>query len=82
MQSAKGRCGCAIALLIAQNDRAHHAAGRQGEEPGDHQRVLDLVVAAAVRAKFSQWITLNYLGVILVHTGWLAALKSSALAAG
>ena len=81
MQSAKGGCGRAIAPLIAQNDRPHHA-GRQGEEPDDRQRVLDLVLAAAMRAKFSQWITLNYLGVILVHTGWLAALKSSALAAG
>jgi len=61
-----------IALLI----------GHPGEEPRDRQRVLVLAPATAMRAKFSQWITLNYLGVILVHTGWLAALKPSALAAG
>ncbi len=38
--------------------------------------------AAAVRAKFSHWITLNYLRVIFVLASWPAALKSSALAAG
>jgi hypothetical protein len=40
-----------------------------------------LVPAAAVRAKFSQWITFNYARVILVRAGWLAAPKPSALAA-
>jgi len=38
--------------------------------------------AAAVRAKFSHWITLNYLRVIFMLASWPAALKSSALAAG
>jgi hypothetical protein len=37
--------------------------------------------AAEVRAKFSQWITLNYVRVILTLAAWLAALKTLTLPA-
>ena len=36
--------------------------------------------AAEVRAKFSQWITLNYVRVMLVLAGWHAAPKTLTLA--